>query len=145
MLHGRVAIGHTLRLHTLRGIHHQQRSLAGGEGAADFVGKIHVTRRVDEVEGVELAIVGPVVQAHALSLDGDAPLPLDIHAVEHLLRHFAIAQGTAQANELIRQGGLAVIHVGDDGEVTDEGLFAHGPDSASKIRAGRRTDNSATS
>ena len=41
--------------------------------------------RVDQVEDVVLAVVGVVVEAHGLRLDGDAALALDVHVVEHLL------------------------------------------------------------
>ena len=45
-----VGIGQRLRLHALRGVHHQQRAFAGLQAARDFVGKIHVAGRVDQVE-----------------------------------------------------------------------------------------------
>lgn len=46
-----------------------------------------MTRRVDEIELVGLAVIGLVEHANGLRLDGDATLALDIHRVEHLLDH----------------------------------------------------------
>ncbi len=92
-----VAVGHALGLDPLRGIHHQQRALAGGQRARDLVGEIHVPGRVDEIELVDLAVRRLVIQRHALGLDGDAALTLQIHGVEHLLRHLALAQARRSA------------------------------------------------
>jgi hypothetical protein len=56
VLHGQVGVGQGLGLHTLGGVHHQHRALAGGQGAGDLVVEVHVARRVDEVELVDLAV-----------------------------------------------------------------------------------------
>ena len=53
-----IGIGERLRLHALRGVHHQQRALAGLQAARDFVGEIDVAGRIDQVELVEVAVVG---------------------------------------------------------------------------------------
>ena len=42
-LDGGVAVGHGLRFHALRGVHHQQRAFAGGQRARHFIGKVHVS------------------------------------------------------------------------------------------------------
>ena len=41
-------------------------------------------RRVDQIELVELAILGGVLQAHRVRLDGDSALALQIHGIEDL-------------------------------------------------------------
>ena len=50
VIQGEIRIRKSLRFDTLRSVHHQQRSFAGLQAARDFVGEIHVTRRIDEVE-----------------------------------------------------------------------------------------------
>ena len=114
-----VAVGHRLSLHPLSRVHDQQRSLAGGQRAGHLVAEVHVSGGVDEVELVVEAVLGAIVQRHAVGLDGDAPLPLEIHGIEHLLGHLAIAQATAELDQAIRQGRLAMVDVGDDREVAD--------------------------
>src|SRR5207248_10759571 len=42
LLDGGVAVGDTLRLDALGGVHHQQRPVAGGQRARHFIGEIHV-------------------------------------------------------------------------------------------------------
>ena len=115
----RVAIGYGLRFHTLRGINHQQSPFTGRERARYFIGEVHVAGRVDQVQVVDLAILGLVVQGRRLGLDGDAPLLFDVHGVEHLGGHLTLAQATAVLDQAIGQCGLAVIDVGDDGEVAN--------------------------
>ena len=56
LLERRVAVGDALRLDALRGIDDEQRALAGGQRARDFVREVHVPGRVDHVELVGLAV-----------------------------------------------------------------------------------------
>ena len=65
-VHGEQGIGDRLRLDTLGGIHDENRALACRQRARDLVGEIDVTRRVDEVELVCLAVVGLVENADGL-------------------------------------------------------------------------------
>jgi hypothetical protein len=119
LLDGGVAVGHRLRLDTLRGIDDQERAFAGGKRARHFVGEVDVAGRVDQVERVGLAIACGVCQRGRLRLDGDAALALEIHRIEHLLAHLAVRQSAAALDEAVGQRGLAVVDVGDDREVAD--------------------------
>ena len=78
---GVIDVGERLRLDALAGVDHQERALAGGERAVDLVGEVDVARGVHQIEDVVLAVLGMVVQAHGLRLDGDAALALDVHRV----------------------------------------------------------------
>ena len=123
-----VDIGQRLRLDALGGVDDQQRALAGRQRARHLVGEVDMAGRVDEVEDVVLAIVGVVVQAHGLRLDGDAALALDIHRVENLLLHVAQLQPAGRLDQPVGQRRLAVVDMGDDGEIADVGnRCAHGP------------------
>ena len=114
-----VSIGERLRLHALRRVHHQQRAFAGLQAARNFVGEIDVAGRVDQVELIIAAVFGAVVQAHGVSLDGDAALALQVHRVQHLRHHFALRQRAGHFQQTIRQGRLAVIDVRNDAEISD--------------------------
>ena len=116
-----IDIGERLRLDALARIDHQERALAGGEAAVHLIGEIDMARRVDEVQLVELAVLGAIVEAHGLRLDGDAALPLDIHGIEHLLLHLPRGQAPAELDQPVGEGGFAVIDMGDDGEISDAG------------------------
>ncbi len=119
LLHCRVAVGHRLRFHALRGIHHQQRTFAGSQRAADFVGEVDVPGGIDEIQVVGLPVLGRVWQGHRLRLDGDAAFALDRIGVEHLGFHLARLQAAAQLDDAVGQGGFAVVDVGNDGEIAD--------------------------
>ncbi len=118
LVDGRVAVGDALRLDALGGIDHQQRALAGRQRAGHLVGEVHVPRRIDEIQLVLPSVARAVVEAHALGLDGDAALALQIHRIEHLVGHLAIAQPAANLDETVGERRLAVIDVGDDGEIS---------------------------
>ena len=124
---GLVDIGQGLGLDALGCIDHQDGAFAGGQAAADFIGKVDVPRRVHQIEDVGLAVFGLVVEAHGLGLDGDAALALDIHGIEHLFLHLALGQAAGGLDQPVGQGGFAMVDVRDDGEVADTGQGrAHG-------------------
>jgi hypothetical protein len=116
---GGVAVGDRLRLDTLARIDHQQRPLAGRQRAAHFIGEVDVPRRVDQVQVVDAAVARRVLQRRRLGLDGDAALALDVHGIEHLRLHLAIAQAAAALDDAVGQRALAVVDVGNDGEISD--------------------------
>ena len=76
--------------------------------------------RVDEVQLVHVAVVGAIIQAHGVGLDGDAALALQVHGVEHLLHHFALRKRAGDLEQPVRQRGFAVVDVRNDREIADE-------------------------
>ena len=116
--HRQVRIGDRLRLHALRAVDDEHRTLARLERARDLVGEVDVARRVDEVELVLLALPG-VAHGDGAGLDGDPALALKVHRVEHLRAGLALAHGLGGLHEAVGERALAVIDVGDDGEVAD--------------------------
>ena len=119
VLDRQVGVGERLRLDALRRVDQQQRAFARGERARHLVGEIDVPRRVDQVEDVGLAVVGLVGQPDRVRLDRDPALALEVHAVEDLRLHLARLEGARHLEKTIGQRRLAVVDVGDDGEVAD--------------------------
>ena len=78
-----------------------------------------MARGVDQVEFVRLAVAARVGHAHGAGLDRDALFALEIHRIEHLGDHLAAIDGAGLLQQAIGQGGLAVVDVGDDGEIAD--------------------------
>ena len=120
-LDGLVAGGEGLGLDALGGVDQEDGALAGGQRARHLVAEVDVAGRVDEVDGVALPR-----QAHVLGLDGDAPLPLEVHRVEVLLAHVAGVDRPRQLEDAVGQGGLAVVDVADDRQVADGVAGDHG-------------------
>jgi hypothetical protein len=112
-----VQVGQGLGLDALRGVDQQDGALAGVEGARDLVGEVDVPGRVDQVQDVVLAVARLVGQAHGLRLDGDAALALQVHLVEVLGAHLALADGVGEIDQPVGEGRLAVVDVRDDAEV----------------------------
>ena len=128
MLHGKIGVGQGLGLHALGGIHHQHGALTGRQGPGDFIVEVHVARRIDQVQLIELPVPGLVRQPHRPGLDRDAPLPLQVHVVQQLLRHLPLGHRLAPLQQTVRQGGLAVVDMGDDGKISNIALFRHSSD-----------------
>ena len=78
-----------------------------------------MARGVDQIQLVQIAIAGAVMEADGVSLDGDAPLALEIHRVEHLRRHFALRKRAGDLQHAVGQGRLAVVNVSDYREVAN--------------------------
>ena len=119
VIEGHIDVGEGLRLHALGGVHHEQRAFAGRKRTGDFVAEVHVSGGVDEVQNVLGAVLVGVGNAHGLRLDGDASFAFQIHFVEVLVAGFAGAHHAGVFQNAVGKGGLAVIDMGDDAEITD--------------------------
>ena len=96
-----------------------------------------MARGVDEVQGINLSVVGLVGKLDGGGFDGDAPLPLQIHGVQDLVFHFPLVDGVALLQQAVCQGGFAVVDVGDDGEIADFGKLGHRAPPFRKSSAGK--------
>ena len=74
---------------------------------------------IDEVEDVVLAVLGVVAQVYCPGLDGDAPLPLDVHVVQQLFLHIPAGDRLGVFEDAVGQGGFAVVNVGDDRKIAN--------------------------
>ena len=119
MIQSQVGVGKGLRLYALRGVHNQDGPLASRQRAADLVVKVYMAGGVDQVKFVVLAIFGVIAQRHCMSLNGNAPLPLQVHIIENLLLHISLLHRTGQFQQSVRQSGLAVVNVGNDGKIAN--------------------------
>ena len=106
-----------LRLHALRRVHHDERALARGERATDFVREIDVPGRIDEVELVFIAVERGIEHSHGREFDGDAPLAFDIHRIEELFLHIALAHLSGKLHDAVGNRALPVVDVRDDAEI----------------------------
>ena len=70
------------------------------------------------VDDVDLGVL--VDDCGVLRRDGDAALALEVHVVHHPV-HDGLMGGkaVALAQQAVHQGGLAVVDVGDDGDVAE--------------------------
>ena len=119
MAQGQVEVGQGLGLHTLTRVHDEKGSFAGRQGPGHFIGKIHMAGGVDQVEDVLVSILGLVRETDRLALDGDTPFPFDVHGIENLILEFTIGNDSGGLNQPVGQGGLAVVDMGDNAEISD--------------------------
>src|SRR5207248_1222100 len=72
-----------------------------------------------------------VIDGDGVHLDGDAAFAFEVHVVEDLVAEVARGDGPGLEQELVGEGALAVVDVGDDGEVADVARVCH--ESAGRI------------
>ncbi len=135
LLDRRVAVGNGLGFNALAGVNHQQGAFTCRQRAADFVSEVNVAGGVNEVQLVLDTVFGGVVQGNAVGLDGDPAFTLKVHGVQDLGFHFTLGKAAAHLDESIGQRRLAMVNVGDDGEIADMTQITHG--STLKKAAGR--------
>jgi len=80
-----IDVGQGLGFNALRGVHDQQRTFTGRQRARNLIVEVHMPRRVDKVQLIDLAVLRGVGNAHGLRLDGDAPFPFQVHFIQILL------------------------------------------------------------
>src|SRR5690606_17806568 len=81
--------------------------------ALHLAAEVGVPGGVDDVDAVAVPLDGGV-----LGQDGDAAFLFLVVAVHHALgQHRALGQGARLLQQLVDEGGLAVVDVGDDGDV----------------------------
>jgi len=121
MLQRHIDVGQCLGLDALRRVHHQKRALAGRQRPADLVAEVHMAGGVDQIEDVGLPVLGLVLHAHGLGLDGDAALPFQLHGVQNLLRHLPLFKHARHFQQAVRQRALAVVDMGNNTEIANMG------------------------
>ena len=63
----------------------KRRAFAGRQTARDFIGKVDVTRRIDQMQGIRLPILGLIPNRDRVGLDRDSAFTLQVHRVENLV------------------------------------------------------------
>ena len=126
MIQREIDVGQGLRFHALCGVHHQQRAVAGREGAGNLIVEVHMAGGINEIQNILRAVPVPVRDADGLRLDGNAALAFQIHLVQILIAFFAVAHEAGIFEDAVGQGGFAVVNVGDDAEVAEMFQCGHG-------------------
>ena len=103
-----------LRQRAFRRVHQQDRAVGHGQGAFDFAAEVGVAGGVNDVDLDAAPAHGAV-----LGRDGDAAFAFDVHAVHDAIIDLLIAsENAALAEKGVHKRGLAVVNVGNDGDIT---------------------------
>ena len=102
-----------LRQRAFGGVDQHQRAVHHVEDALDLAAEIGVAGRIDDVDAGVLPL-----HRGGLGQDGDAALALQIVGIHRALGHaLVVAEGAGLLQQAVDQRGLAVVDVGDDGDV----------------------------
>ena len=78
-----------------------------------------MTRRVDQIEVVNLAVERLVFQRSCLCLDSDSALFFNVHRIKHLSTHLPVLQAAATLDKPVCKRGLAMVDVRNDRKISD--------------------------
>lgn len=81
-VNGKIGVAERLRLNTLCRINNQKRTLTRCQRTRNLIVEVHMSRGVDQVHFVGLAVVRGIFHADSARLDGNAALALKLHIVE---------------------------------------------------------------
>ena len=81
-VNGKIGVAERLRLNTLCRINNQKRTLTRRQRTRNLIVEVHMSRGVDQVHFVGLAVVRGIFHADSARLDGNAALALKLHIVE---------------------------------------------------------------
>ena len=113
-----------LRQRTLGGVDQHQRAVHHVENALDLAAEIGMARRIDDVDAGVLPL-----HRRGLGQNGDAALALQVVGIHRALNlALVVAVDAGLLQQAIDQRGLAVVDVGDDGDVAKVHVFSSRPD-----------------
>ena len=72
---------------------------------------------VNQVENISFAVLSSIVEFNRIELNGNAPLPLQIHAIQKLSLHFSAGDRLRCFQDSICQSRLTVINMRNNGEI----------------------------
>ena len=111
-----------LRHRAVHRVHQDQHRVDHRQHALDLASEVGVARGVDDVDAVFLAVRRGPADGGVLGKDGDATFLFQVVAVHHAFGgDRALAEGARLLEQLVNKSGLAVVDVGDDGDVAELG------------------------
>ncbi len=109
-----------LRQRPLGGVDEQERAVGHEQRALDLAAEVGVAGGVDDVDLAAVPSAAAPAHARVLREDRDAALALEIVRVHHALGEDLVrAEGAGLPEHVVDERGLAVVDVGDDGDVAD--------------------------
>jgi hypothetical protein len=100
------------------GVHQQHDAIHHLEGALHFPAKIAMAGRIDNVDFDSV-----VTHAGDLGEDRDAALTFQVVGIHDALHVLLMrAEDAALVEHGVHEGGLAMVHMGDDGDVANAGV-----------------------
>ncbi|CRH92299.1 Uncharacterised protein [Chlamydia trachomatis] len=119
IIQGQVNICQSLGFNSLCRINDQNSSFTGGQRTRNFIGKVHVSRRVNQVENVGFAVISLVIKLNSIELDGDTTLALQIHRVQELSLHFTAGNCLGLLQNTVSKCGFSMVNMSNNREVTN--------------------------
>ena len=111
-----------LRLGAVIGVDYKENTVHHAEGAFNFAAEVGVAGGIENVDDLALPVDGSV-----FGFDSDALFLFEVHGVHGAdLDGLVGAIDAAFLEKLVNKGGLPMVNVGDDGDITDVLIHKHG-------------------
>ena len=109
MIQCQIHVRQSLRLYTLRRVHHQDGAVTGSQAPGYLIIKIHMSWCIDQIENIFLSIFRLVDRPHSLCLDRNPTLPFQLHVVQNLGLHLTAGQKSGHFNNPVCQCGFSMV------------------------------------
>ena len=119
MVKRHIAVCQCLCFDSLCRINDQKSTFTGGQSAADFISKVNMTGRIDQVQLISLSISGCIVHPNSLAFDGYTALPLKLHGVQNLFNHLTLGKNASLFKQAVSKRAFTMINMGYDAEVAN--------------------------
>src|SRR3954467_1547264 len=76
-------------------------------------------RSINEIQLIRLTVLSLVKHGNGMGFNGNSPLPLQIHRIEHLVLHLPRGNGSGSMQKAVGQRRFPMVDMGDDAEVSN--------------------------
>ena len=120
-----IGIGQSLGFNALGSIHNQNSTLTGCQRTGYFIIKVHMTRGINQIHLIGIAILCIIIHTDSTCLDGNTPFTFQLHIVQQLTFHFTLCNRMTAFQQTVCQCGFAMVNMCDNRKVSDKGLIFH--------------------
>ena len=84
-----------------------------------------MSRSIDQIQNILLAVFCLIVQGYGTGLDGDAALFFQVHVIQNLLGHIPLTHRSCLLQKPVGQRGFTMIDMSDNRKVANALLIYH--------------------
>ena len=118
MIQRKIHIRQRLRLHSLRRIHNQDRSVTGCKASGYLIVKVYMSRRIDQVKDILLSVIRLIYRTHSLCFDGDSSLSFQVHIIQNLRLHLTACQKSGLLDDPVCKRRFSMVDMCDNTKIS---------------------------
>ena len=103
MIKGKIHVSERLSFYALSCVHDEYRTVTRRQRPGDFIVKVDMAGRIDQIENILFPVVSLVYRPDSLCLDRNSPFSLQIHIIKDLTLHFTLCEKAGHLNDAVGQ------------------------------------------